>query len=86
MLPIPSAYVKHYYGQTKWMYFLVEDDGLLKKYNTISDTVSADIKKCFDSELAYKKKSLTLSAPGDFCLTIPPPRHTHSVPLPPSPA
>ena len=29
--------------------FLIEDDDLLKKYNTILDKVSADIKKEFDS-------------------------------------
>ena len=30
-------------GQTKWMYFLNEDDDLLENYNTIWDKVSADI-------------------------------------------
>ena len=35
------------------MYFLIEDDALLEKYNTIWDKVSADIKKEFDSELVY---------------------------------
>ena len=45
MLPKTSAYVKSYDGQTKWMYFLIEDDDLLEKYNTIWDKVSADIKK-----------------------------------------
>ena len=30
--------------------FFIEDDNLLKKYNTIWDKVSADIKKEFDSE------------------------------------
>ena len=45
MLPKISTYVKHYDGQTKWMYFLTENDDLLKKYNTIWDKVSADIKK-----------------------------------------
>ena len=35
MLPKTSAYVKSYNGQTKWMYFLLEDDDLLEKYNTI---------------------------------------------------
>ena len=50
MLPKRSAYVKSYDGQTKWMYFLIEDDDLLEKYNTIWDKVSADIKKEFDSE------------------------------------
>ena len=37
MLSKTSAYVKSYDGQTKWMYFLIEDDGLLEKYNTIWD-------------------------------------------------
>ena len=45
MLPRLSAYVKRYDGQTKWMYFLSEDDDLLEKYNAIWDKVSADIKK-----------------------------------------
>ena len=49
MLPKTSAYVKSYDGQTKWMYFLTEDD-LLGKYNTVWDKVSADIKKEFDSK------------------------------------
>ena len=35
MLPKTSAYVKNYDGQTKWMYFLIEDDDLLAKCNTI---------------------------------------------------
>ena len=30
MLPQTSAYVKGYDGQTKWMYFLIEDDDLKK--------------------------------------------------------
>ena len=30
MLPKTSAYVKSYDGQTKRMYFLIEDDDLLK--------------------------------------------------------
>ena len=37
MLPKVSAYVKSYDGQTKWMYFLIEDDELLEKCNTIWD-------------------------------------------------
>ena len=45
MLPKTSAYIKIYDGQTEWMYFLIEDDDLLDKYNTIWDKVSADIKK-----------------------------------------
>ena len=31
MLSEISAYVKSYDGQTKWMYFVIEDDDLLKK-------------------------------------------------------
>ena len=35
------------------MYFLIEDDALLEKYNTIWDKVKADIKKEFDSKPVY---------------------------------
>ena len=38
--------------------FLIEDDVLLKKYNTIWNKVSADIKKEFDSEHVYNKEFL----------------------------
>ena len=55
MLPKTSAYVKRYDGQTKWMYFLIEDDELLEKCNAIWDKVSADIKKELDSEPVYNK-------------------------------
>ena len=37
------------------MYFLIKDNELLEKYNTIWDKLSADIKKEFDSETVYKK-------------------------------
>ena len=37
MLPGTCAYVKSYDGQTKWMYFLMEDDNLLEKYNLIAN-------------------------------------------------
>ena len=30
MLPKTSTYVKSYDGQTKWMYFFIEGDNLLK--------------------------------------------------------
>ena len=55
MLPKSSGYVKSCDRQTKWMYFLIEDDDLLEKYNTICDNVCADIKKEFDSEYVYNK-------------------------------
>ena len=55
MLPKISSYVKIYDGQNKLMYFLIEDNDLLGKYNTISYKFSADIKKEFDSKPAYNK-------------------------------
>ena len=58
MLPKTSTYVKRSDGQTKWMYYLIEDDELLAKYNTIWDRVSADIKKQFYNEPVYYKNYL----------------------------
>ena len=58
MLPKTIAYVKSYDGKTKWMYFLIENDDLLEKYNTIWDKVSADIKKEFESKHVYNKNYL----------------------------
>ena len=55
MLPKTSAYVKRYYGQTKWMYFLIEDDDLLEKYNFIWDKVSTDIKQNLIASLSIIK-------------------------------
>ena len=49
MLAKTSACVKSYDGQTKWMYFLIEDDEFFKKYNTIWDKVNTDIKKMIAS-------------------------------------
>ena len=40
------------------MYFLIEDDDLLEKYNTIWDRISADTKKLSDSEPGYNKEFL----------------------------
>ena len=57
MLPKTST-LKSYDGRTKWMYFLIEDDDLLEKYNTVWDKVSADIKEEFDSEPVYDKSYL----------------------------
>ena len=37
---------------------MIEDEDLLKKYNTIWDKVSADIKKEFDSKFVYNKEFL----------------------------
>ena len=38
--------------QTKWMYFLIEDEELLKKYDTIWNKVSTDIKKSLIASLS----------------------------------
>ena len=40
------------------MYFFIEDDDLLEKYNTMWEKVSADIKKEFDSEPVYNEEFL----------------------------
>ena len=55
MLPKTSAYIKCYAGKTKWMYFLINNDDLLEKYNTVWDKVKADVRKEFDSEPVYNK-------------------------------
>ena len=49
-------YVKRYGGHTKWIYFLMEGDNLLKKYNTVRYKVSTNIKKEFDKEPVCDKK------------------------------
>ena len=43
MLHKTSAYVKSYDGQTKWMYFLIENDDILEKCILFWDEISADI-------------------------------------------
>ena len=58
MLRKTSAYIKGCDGQTKWMYFLIEDDDLLQKYSTVCNKVSADMKKEYDSEPVYNKTFL----------------------------
>ena len=58
MLSKTSSYIKSYDGQTKSMYVLIEDDGLLEKYNTIWDEVSANRKQEFDTEPVYNKEFL----------------------------
>ena len=55
MLPKTTAYIKLYDGKTKWMYFLINNDDLLEKYNTVRDKVKADVRKEFDSEPVYNK-------------------------------
>ena len=58
MLPKTSAYVKRYDGENEWMYFLIEDDELLQKYENIWNEAINRIKKEFDSKLIDNEKSL----------------------------
>ena len=58
IIPETSAYVKSYDGQTKWTYFLIENDDLLEKFKTISNRVSTNIYKKIDSEPVYNKEFL----------------------------
>ena len=51
-----SAYIKRYDGKIKWMYFWIEDDELLRKYNDIWNEVSNSTKKQFDREPFYNDK------------------------------
>ena len=44
MLPKRRTCLKSYDEQSKWMYFLNENDDLLGQYNTTWDKTSADIK------------------------------------------
>ena len=55
MLLKTRAHVKRYDGQTKWMYFVIEDDGLIEKYNAIWDKVSANIKRNLIASLSALK-------------------------------
>ena len=55
MLPKTRANIKSYDGQTKWMYFLIEDDHLLQKYSTVWNKVSANIKNSLIASLSTTK-------------------------------
>ena len=46
------------FDETKYMYFLIKDDELLKKYNKIWEKVKNGIKKNFDIKLVYNEKYL----------------------------
>ena len=58
MLPKTSTHVENCDGQTKWIYFLLKDNELFEKYNTIWDKVRAVMKKQFNSEPVYAKSNL----------------------------
>ena len=56
ILPKTSAYVKNQNGESKWMYFLIEGDELLEKYNDICNKVSSFIEMKFHRESICSKK------------------------------
>ena len=51
------------------MYFLIKNGDVLEKYNTIWDTVSADIKKEFGSKLVYNKNQFKKVKPHGYEIT-----------------
>ena len=55
MLLKTSAYNKSFDIETKWIYFSIEDDELLKKYD-IWNEVSNKVKQEFDNNPIYNKK------------------------------
>ena len=68
MLPKTSVYVKSYDGQTQRMYFLIENNDLLEKYNAIWDKISADIKENLIVRLFLKTKIKSRGDEAtDFC-------------------
>ena len=73
MLPKTTTHVRSYDGETQWIFFSIEDDELLKKYNNILEKVSTSIKKEFSGELVYNKKFLKIKIKSygdeatDFC-------------------
>ena len=55
MLSKTNAYLNSQDGQTKLMYFFIEDYDLIEKYYITWDKASADIKKKFDSKNVHDK-------------------------------
>ena len=55
ILPKANAYVKSYDGETKFMYFSIEDEELLKKYNDIWNKVSHSMKRELDCKPSTTK-------------------------------
>ena len=51
-----NVYVKTYDGKTKWIYFSIEDDKLLTKYDDIWNKINHTIEKEFDNEPICNKK------------------------------
>ena len=50
------------------MYFLIEDENQLEKYNIIRDKISSDIKKVFDGKPLKTKTKLYGDEATDFLI------------------
>ena len=61
-----SGYEKSYDGETKWMYYLIEDDELLEKYNDIGNKAISSIKNKFHSDPIYNQIKFYGDEAADF--------------------
>ena len=55
ILPNTNVYVKDYDEKINWIYFLIKNDNLLNKYNTIWDKISTDAKVELNGIPVYNK-------------------------------
>ena len=58
ILPNTNVYVKDYDEKINWIYFLIKNDNLLNKYNTIWDKISTDAKVELNGIPVYNKTFL----------------------------
>ena len=58
ILPNTNVYVKDYDEKINWIYFLIKNDNLLNKYNTIWDKISTDAKIELNGIPVYNKTFL----------------------------
>ena len=58
ILPNANVYVKDYDEKINWIYFLIKNDNLLNKYNTIWDKISTDAKVELNGIPVYNKTFL----------------------------
>ena len=68
-LPKMSSYRKHF-DETKYIFFLIKDNELLKKYDEIWEKVKNSLKK-FDSEWVYNLKAKKKSYNGKINTNFP---------------
>ena len=65
MLPKASAYIKRYIGQTKWIYFLNEDDDLLGLFR-IKPVLTPEFESKPAHNFFFFKKNKIKSHAGEF--------------------